>query len=361
MRGGQVMDRRELFWEDTGEIGAAALLSELLPQIYDLTTFIPKEIHLPVPVRGDEALMDWLSERKGERVYLRMPSRGLKAQRVALAKRNAELAHKRRFRSESRRVAGGRRLREILGLGNAPERIEGFDISNFQGADTVASMVVWEAGRMRKGEYRSFNIRGLDKPDDFASIRQAVERRYRRVLDEVGAMPDLILIDGGRGQLNAALEALTLLGVEETPIVGLAKKEEEIYIPERPEPLRLERNDAGLQTLQEIRDESHRFAVSRHRNRRSRRTMKSGLDSLVGVGPRRRKLLLRTFGSFAGVRLASRDALEEVLGQRIGNSVFSQLQSDVGFAPKLNANAQQARAEEPSVVAGKDRGKATRG
>ena len=300
------------------------LLSELLPQIYDRTTFIPKEIHLPVPIEGEEPLLEWLAEKKGEKVYLRLPNRGPKADRVQLAMRNAQLAYKRRFRAENRGSAAARDLASHLELDAPPRRIEGFDISNFQGTDTVASLVVWEAGRMRKSDYRSFNVRGLDGQDDFAAMRQAVERRYRRVLEEVGAMPDLILIDGGRGQLNAALDALALLGVEETPILGLAKREEEIYLPEHPEPLRLPRHDAGLQLLQQIRDEAHRFAVSRHRRRRKARTLQSRLDELPGVGPKRRKELLKRFGSVAGVGEATREELQEVLGPKLGGQVFEE-------------------------------------
>ncbi|MEA2604306.1 MAG: excinuclease subunit [Acidobacteriota bacterium] len=324
MRGGQVLDRRELFWEAVGHITPEFLLSEVLPQLYDRTTFIPKEIHLPVAIDGEEALVDWLSEKKGERVYLRMPSRGPKAERVALAMHNAELAHKRRFRG-LKVAPGASALERHLGMEEPPGRIEGFDISHFQGGETVASMVVWEEGRMRKSDYRSFNIRDLTQPDDFASMRQAVERRYRRVLEETGAMPDLILIDGGRGQLNAALAALAELGVEETAICSLAKREEEIYLPELPEPLRLGRDDAGLRLLQEIRDEAHRFAVSRHRARRSARTLHSRLDELAGVGPRRRKLLIQTFGSVQGVKEASLEDLQKALGPAMGGRIFSQL------------------------------------
>jgi excinuclease ABC subunit C len=324
MRGGQVLDRRELFWEAVGQITPELLLSEVLPQIYDRTTFIPKEVHLPVAIDGEEALVEWLSEKKGERVYLRMPSRGPKAERVALAMHNAELAHKRRFRG-GKVAPGASALERHLGLDEPPRRIEGFDISHFQGGETVASMVVWEEGRMRKSDYRSFNIRDIRQPDDFASMRQAVERRYRRVLEETGAMPDLILIDGGRGQLNAALAALTELGVEETSVVSLAKREEEIYTPEAPVPLRLGRDDAGLRLLQEVRDEAHRFAVSKHRARRSARTLHSKLDELAGVGPRRRKLLIQTFGSVQGVREASLEDLQKALGPSMGGRIFAQL------------------------------------
>jgi len=332
MRGGQVLDRRELFFEGQRGVAAGALLSAVLPQIYDRTTFIPKEIHLPVPIEGEEALVDWLSQKKGERVYLRLPSRGPKAERVALAARNAELAFRRRFRSGkvlARGSEAARALARHLGLAEPPQRIEGFDVSTFQGSDTVASLVVWEGGRMRKSDYRSFNVRGVEGPDDFAAMRQAVGRRYRRLLDEVGAMPDLILVDGGRGQLNAALEALSELGVEETPLVGLAKREEELYLVARPEPLRLPRDDPGLQALQAIRDEAHRFAVSRHRRRRHKRTLRSRLDALRGVGPKRRRLLMRRFGSARGVALASREELQQVLGERLGASVYEQLRAEV--------------------------------
>jgi len=333
MRGGQVLDRRELFWEGLGDITPRRLLSEILPQIYDRTTFIPKEIHLPFPIEGEEALEQWLGEKKGERVYLRLPARGPKVDRVALALRNAQLAHRRRFRGVAAHAAAVESLARHLELADPPGRIEGFDISHFQGGQTVASMVVWEEGRMQKGEYRSFNIRGLEGPDDFASMRQAVERHYRRRLEEVGAMPDLILIDGGRGQVNAALAALAELGVEETPIVGLAKREEELYLPARPSPLRLRRNDPGLQLLQQIRDESHRFAVARHRSRRSKATLKSRLDALPGVGPRRRRQLLTRFGSVAAVRQAAEEELREVLGPKLGSQVFLGLRSEAEGAP----------------------------
>ncbi len=329
MRGGQILDRRELFWEGRQGVSEAAVLSELLPQIYDRTSFIPKEIHLPVPIEGDEALGQWLSERKGERVYLRLPARGPKAQRVALARRNAEQAFRRRFRL-SGAVDPALALKQRLDLAEPPRRIEGFDVSNFQGDHIVASLVVWEEGRMRKSDYRSFNIRGLSGPDDFASLRQAVARRYRRRLEEVGLMPDLILIDGGRGQLNAALEALAELGVEETPVVGLAKREEEIFVPERPEPLHLERTDPALKLLQQVRDEAHRFAVDRHRRRRSKRQLASGLETVPGIGPRRRRQLLRRFGSVAKVREAALAELQEELGRKLGERLYRALAAGAG-------------------------------
>jgi excinuclease ABC subunit C len=326
MRDGQVLDRRELFWEGTGDIAATRLLSEVLPQVYEHTTLIPKEIHLPLPIEGEEALVEWLSARRGSRVALRLPARGGKAARVALAMRNAAASHRRRFRT-SGVDPGAEALQRHLALTEAPRHIEGFDISTFHGDQMVASLVSWRDGKMRKGDYRSFNVRGLQRTDDFAAIRQAVERRYRRVLDEAGEVPDLIVIDGGRGQLNAALQALVGLGLEDTPVVALAKREEEIYTPGRPEPLRLARVDPGLRCLQAIRDEAHRFAVSRHRQRRSRAALRSGFDELRGIGDRRRRMLVQRFGGFRGVRVASRDDLREVLGSRLGDRVFEQLRA----------------------------------
>ncbi len=335
MRGGQVLDRREFFWEGRQRVEAAAVLAEVLPQIYDRTSFIPKEIHLPMAIDGSEALAQWLGERRGNRVYLRLPARGTKAHRVALAMHNARLAFLRRFRRRAEELEAINLLAEVLELPEPPSRIEGFDVSNLQGSETVGSLVVWEGGKMKKSDYRSFNIRGLSRPDDYAAIRQMVKRRYRRRLEELGTMPDLILIDGGRGQLNAAIEALTELGVEETPIVGLAKREEEIYLVSKPEPLRLGAFHGGLKILQQIRDEAHRFAVDRHRRRRSRRSLASVLDELPGIGPGRRKKLLVHFGSLAGVEAASMEEIQQLLGPRTGERLHGQLHrgASVGAAP----------------------------
>ena len=327
MREGQVLDRRELFWEGAGEVAPERLLSEVLPQVYEHTTLIPKEIHLPLPIEGEEGLIEWLSARRGARVVLRLPARGAKAARIELAMRNAAASHRRRFRGADAHP-GAEALQAHLGLAEPPRHIEGFDISTFHGNQTVASLVSWRDGKMRKGEYRSFNVRGLPHTDDFASMRQAVERRYRRVLEESGEVPDLILIDGGRGQLNAALQALVDLGLEDTPVAALAKREEEIYTTGRPEPLQLPRTDPALQTLQAIRDEAHRFAVSKHRGRRSRAALRSGFDELRGIGDRRRRLLVRRFGGFRGVQAATREELREVLGERLGDRVFDQLRQE---------------------------------
>ena len=342
MRGGQVLDRRELFWEGGEPIAAAALLSELLPQVYDRTTFLPKEIHLPQPVEGQEAVEGWLSERKGERVYLRFPARGPKAERLRVAGQDAEYAFRRRFRVATPQDAGARQLAKLLDLPEPPRWIEGFDVSHSQGAEIVASLVVWREGRLRRSEYRSFNVRGLADADDFRSIGQAVERRYRRLLEETGVAPDLVLVDGGRGQLNAALGSLAGLGLEAVAVVGLAKREEELYLPGSPVPLRLARRDAGLRLLQTIRDETHRFALARHRARRSKRSLRSVLDEVPGVGPVRKRALLRHFGTLAAVREASEEDLRQVVGPALAARLRAALPAPVSDADSTPPGSERA-------------------
>jgi excinuclease ABC subunit C len=336
MRSGQVLDRRELFWEGERSPTAESLLAELLPQIYERTTFLPKEIHLPLPVEGDEALAAWLSERKGERVYLRYPARGPKARRLAVAAKDAEYAFRRRFRSRDEGEVEA--LQRLLGLPDPPRWIEGFDISNTHGQESVASVVVWREGRLRKGEYRSLNLRGFTAPDDFGSIEQAVERRYRRLLEETGELPDLVLVDGGRGQLNAALGALERVGAEGLTAVGLAKREEEIYLPGEPAPLRPPAGDAGRQLLQRIRDECHRFALARHRARRSKRSLRSLLDEVPGIGPVRKRALLREFGSLEAIAGAAPEALAAVVGAAAARAVRARL-GESGGSPGGNTLA----------------------
>ncbi len=325
MRGGQVLDRRELFWEGDGRPSPEGLLGELVPQIYDRTSFLPKEVHLPVAIEGAEALEAWLGERKGERVYLRFPSRGPKAERLRIAARDAEFAFRRRFRVRGEEDAAARALAQHCDLPEPPRWIEGFDVSHTQGVESVASLVVWREGRLRKGEYRSFNVRDLEGPDDYRAIDQAVERRYRRLIEETGMVPDLVLIDGGRGQLNAALGALARLGREDTAVVALAKREEELYLPGVPEPLSLPRGDAGLRLLQQIRDETHRFALGRHRSRRGARSLRSALDGIRGIGPRRRRLLLERFGTLDRIRAATSEQLAAVIGPSLAARLSAQL------------------------------------
>jgi excinuclease ABC subunit C len=213
-------------------------------------------------------------------------------------------------------------LAELLGLPERPQRIEAFDISNIQGSDVVASMVVFDNGRPSRNDYRKFKVRTVaGKPDDFASMREVVMRRYRRVLEQEGEQPDLILIDGGKGQLGSAYEALAELGLSHLPLVSIAKKEEHLFRPGSPDPLVLPKSSPTLQFVMRIRDEAHRFAVTFHRKRRTVRDFRSVLEDIPGIGPKKKKLLLNRFKSLRGVQSASEEELVSVLGPRLGERV----------------------------------------
>jgi excinuclease ABC subunit C len=259
-----------------------------------------------------------LADFKGKNVSIQYPQKGDKKKMLLMAERNAEQNLKKediRSKYEKQRTSGAvEKLGKILGMENDPYHIEGFDISNIQGTDSVASMVVFKNGRPSKQDYRRFKIKTVEGPDDFSSMKEVVERRYARLLREDRKLPDLILIDGGKGQLNAAYEILELLGIEDLPIIGLAKREEEIFMPGESEPITLPHHTPTLQLLQRIRDEAHRFAVSYHRKLRSRRLTHSMLDEIPGVGETRRNALLQHFGSLAKIREAKIWQLKEVDG-----------------------------------------------
>jgi excinuclease ABC subunit C len=327
IRDGNVVDRRELFWEKVGEYQRSYFLGEVVQRYYQDNLFIPPEILLPFEVEDAELLSEWLSQQRERKVILRVPQRGKGVDRVELANRNARLSHESRFKKsqQDRLQIAASRLAQLLGHSGEVNRIESFDISNIQGSDSVAGMVVLDRGKFDKKQYRIFNIRSVVGADDFRSMAEAVDRRYRRLLEEDKPLPDMVLIDGGRGQLNAALTALNKLGIEGVSIAGLAKREEEIYVPEREEPLRLDRHDPALQLLQMVRDETHRFAVSSHRRRRSKRTLHSELDDLPGIGDKRRRLLIERFGSVSGVKQASQHDLINVLGRKVGKSLYDEL------------------------------------
>ncbi|HYO78418.1 MAG TPA: excinuclease ABC subunit UvrC, partial [Thermoanaerobaculia bacterium] len=332
IRDGNVVDRRELFWERVADYRPGYFLSEILQRYYQDNLFIPHEILIPFDVEEKELLHDWLSEQANRKVAVRLPQRGRGVDRLDLANRNARLSHESRFRksTQDRLQIAAQRLGMVLSQATGwqereIQKIESFDISNIQGTDSVAGMVVLDRGKFDKNQYRIFNIKTVIGADDFRSIAEAVDRRYKRVLEDKKELPDLILIDGGRGQLNAALAALHKLGVEEIPIAGLAKREEEIYVPDRDEPIRLEKRDPALQLLQMVRDETHRFAVSSHRRRRSKRTLHSELDDLPGIGGKRKRLLLERFGSVSAIKQASAQDLMNVLGRKVGQSLFDEL------------------------------------
>jgi excinuclease ABC subunit C len=327
IRDGNVVDRRELFWEKVDDYQPTYFLGEVLQRYYQDNLFIPPEVLIPFEVEECDLLTAWLTEQAGRKVGVRVPQRGRGVDRMELVNRNARLSHESRFRksTQDRLQIAAQKLGQVLGCDREIGRIESFDISNIQGTDSVAGMVVLDRGKFDKKQYRVFNIKTVEGADDFRSMAEAVDRRYRRLMDENKSLPDMILIDGGRGQLNAALAALNKLGIEEIPIAGLAKREEEIYVPDREEPIRLERRDPALQLLQMVRDETHRFSVSSHRRRRSKRMLHSALDDMPGIGEKRRRLLIERFGSVSGVKQASPQDLMNVLGRKVGQTLYDEL------------------------------------
>jgi excinuclease ABC subunit C len=329
MRRGRVADRielrteRDLPWVEAGEPDEEALIAIGLQQFY-ADRVPPPEVHTPVELPADEheAVESWLSERAGRRVRLHTPKRGEHRGLLDLAARNAAIAYQTHFApGETSAFDALEVLRAKLALPTLPRRIDCFDISTFQGKETVASMVVAEDGRMRKSEYRKFRIRGAHA-DDFAAMHEVVLRRYHRVLEQGGPFPDLIVVDGGKGQLSSAYAALREVGLDRLVAIGLAKEEELIFTRDRAEGMALPRESPALRLLQRIRDEAHRFAVTFHRRTRAKRDFSSTLDEIAGIGPRRRKQLLTTFGSVAGVRRAGRDELVAVVGAKAADAVI---------------------------------------
>ena len=325
MRGGRVVDKRELFWEDQDEFDAGEFFQSVVKQYYVDAPFIPVEIHVPVDFEDRPLLEDWLSERRGRKVEIRTPQRGGKREMMDLVNRNARLSFLQRFRAAMPSPATiSKEVEEVLDLEKPPRRIECFDISNLQGSDVVASMVVWEDGRMKKSDYRRFIIRSLSGlPDDFQSMREVVTRRYKRIQDEGLSMPDLVLIDGGIGQLHAAQSALDELNIVDQSLASIAKREEIIYIAGREdEPIALERRSPVLRLIQQIRDESHRFAITFHRERRGRRTLTSELCEIEGIGLKTTQKLLTHFGSLAKIKEATVEDLQTVVKRPQAEAVW---------------------------------------
>ena len=298
----------------------------------------PPEIHVSVafPAADAELLEGWLTAQSGRRVRLVVPKRGEKRGLLDLAARNAEVAYQARFNENvAAHYDALETLRVVLGLPGVPRRIECFDISTIQGSETVASMVVCEDGRMKRSEYRKFRIKGTAPVvaaesgesarflNDFAAMQEVVMRRYRKVLEAGGPFPDLILIDGGKGQLTSAYAALEQLGLANLVAVGIAKKEELLFTRDRVDPIALTPESPPLLLIQRIRDEAHRFAVTFHRQSRTKRDLRSELDAISGVGPRRRKALLTAFGSLAGVRRATREELVRLVGAKCADAVLA--------------------------------------
>ena len=338
MRGGRVLDRREFFWEDLPErepgrgFQPGEFFSALLKQIYIDQQYVPQNILTPVEFEDREALEQLLTEKRRKRlenpraakVEISSPSRGEKRSLIDLAGKNAKQSYEQRFRVMKPQLQAMREaLQEALTLAEPPRRIECFDISHLQGAETVASLVVWEEGKMNKSEYRKFIIRTVEGVDDLAAMREVVERRYRRLRDEKKPMPSLVLIDGGVGQLHAAAQALEALEITNQPLASIAKREEVIYVHgQEDEPVVLDRHSPVLHVVQMIRDESHRFALTFHRKRRQMRDHKSELLEIPGIGERTRRRLVEHFGSVRAVQEADAAALSSVVNAKQAQAIL---------------------------------------
>src|SRR5271170_3053260 len=350
LRGGKVVDRRDFYWEDMEEFNPEEFLPSLIKQLYLDAAYLPRYIHTPMNFEDCGLIEEVLTEQADHRVEILNPQRGQKHAFLELVEKNAQHSFIQRFRIlKPNSAAIVDALESALGLPEPPKRIECFDISHIQGSDTVASMVVWESGRMKKAVYRKFIIRGeamaegAEKAagilrDDFASMEEAVERRYRRLQQEKKPMPSLILIDGGIGQLHAAAKALDKLAIINQPMASIAKKEEILYVLGRQhEPVVLERHSPVLHLIQQIRDETHRFAVTFHRQRRSKRRLRTALTEIRGVGPRTAQKLLLRFGSVAQLRQLSLEQLAAEVPRAQAQRVFEALR-DTAPAASLTSN-----------------------
>ena len=348
MRAGRVLDRREFFWEDLpdfatptarrdatgngsgqGSFHPGEFFSALLKQLYIGQPYVPRNIYVPIEFEDremlEELLSDQIEDSRGARVHILVPQRGDKRSLIDLAGNNAKQSYDQRFRiMKPNTKAIQEALQDTLGLPELPVRIECFDISHTQGAETVASMVVWEEGQMKESDYRKFIIRSVDGVDDFASMREVVKRRYKRVQEEKKKMPSLVLIDGGLGQLHAAAEALESLEIINQPLAAIAKREEIIYVSgQEDEPVALDHHSPVLHLIQLIRNEAHRFAVTFHRKRRQMRDRSTELLDIPGVGERTTRRLLEHFGSVQAVRQADVAALSAVVTRPQAEAILS--------------------------------------
>ncbi len=349
VREGKLIGSRNFYFANGEGRSETELVQSLIERYYLEESDIPDELILPVELDEQPLLESWLETRRGGPVKFEVPQAGEKAKLVAMVRRNAQFLVD---ELEIQRLKRGdyiphsvKALQRDLRLASPPRRIECFDISNIQGSDTVASMVVFVDAEPRKSEYRKFKIQSVIGPDDFASMREVVARRYTRLMNEAGLpaeprqvgvlwqagltaegtqageWPDLIVIDGGKGQLSAALDALRGVGNVDVPVIGLAKRLEEVFVPGQQESVMLPRTSSGLRLLQRIRDEAHRFAVSYHRVRRTKRILQSELDLVKGIGKKRAKELLEAFGSVQGVKFATEEQLAEIVGPKVAQTV----------------------------------------
>jgi excinuclease ABC subunit C len=321
VRGGLLIGRKDFFWPQSADTADEELVRSAIEQFYNKDGQPPKAVLVPTGLENAALIEQWLSDKRGESVRVLAPERGAKHQLVLLAEENAAAAVANHLRDEELDRQAGEELKRLLRLEHVPRRIEGFDISNTMGHQSVASMVVWEDGQMKKADYRRFKIKTVVGANDFASMKEVVTRRYgetcgepNRITEDL-ARPDLILIDGGLGQLAAAMEGLNEVGQQRLPILGLAKarggKEERVFLAGRKNPIILTPTSPATHLLQRIRDEAHRFAIAFHRKLRGKSLVASKLDQIIGIGEIRRNRLLKQFGSLDKLALASDEALHD--------------------------------------------------
>ncbi len=335
LRNGKIVDRREFFWEDQWGFTPSEFFQALLKQVYLNNQYIPGHIHVPADFEQREELEEYLSDQRGRKVEIATPQRGTKRALLELVETNAKHSFDQRFRvlkptSDAIRAA----LQDALNLPEPPRRIECFDISHIQGTDKVASMVVWEDGRMKKADYRKFIIRTVAGNDDFASMREVITRRYSKLQETKQPFPSLVLVDGGVGQLHAAAEALEALGNTYQPLASIAKREEWIYVyGQEDEPIILDKFSPILHLVQTVRDEAHRFAVTFHRTRRNAQRLTSELHDVPGIGDKTVAKLLRCFGSLERVKQTSDEELIRVIGRAATAKLRSYFNAQPTYSP----------------------------
>jgi excinuclease ABC subunit C len=351
MRTGKIVDRRDFYWEDQMEFNASEFMGALLKQVYLNSKYIPGTIHVPADFEDREELQDFLSDLRGHKVEIATPQRGAKKALLDLVEMNAKNSFHQRFRTlKPSSKAIQEALQEALNLPEAPRRIECFDISHIQGTDKVASMVVWEDGKMKKSDYRKFIIRTVVGNNDFASMHEVITRRYSRLQEEKKPFPGLVLVDGGLGQLHAAAHALEEIGITLQPLASIAKREEWIYVyGQEDEPIVLDKFSPILHLVQGIRDEAHRFAVTFHRTRRNASRLTSELHQIPGIGPKTVEKLLRIYGSLERVRQASEEELIKTVGKPAAAKLRTHFANDLTKSPlvQIAANDNLHSLEEP--------------
>ena len=335
LRNGKVVDRRDFYWEDQIEFDASEFTEALLKQVYLDSKFIPGRIHIPADFEDRDILEDFLSDLRGKRVEIATPQRGGKKALLDLVSTNARNSFDSRFRvlkPSSKAISEA--LQNALNLPEPPHRIECFDISHIQGTDKVASMVVWEDGKMKKSDYRKFIIRSVVGNDDFASMHEVITRRYSKLQEERQRFPGLVLVDGGLGQLHSAANALEQIGITYQPLASIAKREEWIYVyGQEEEPLKLEKFSPMLHLVQTIRDEAHRFAVTFHRSRRNAKQLTSELHNVPGIGEKTVNRLLKSHGSLERVKQLGEAELSKTVGRAAARKLQQYFASDSTRSP----------------------------